>query len=202
MSGYLWRGADDIKKQVMKDKRELIAQKVGLERQMYQAETRRKRLIEELRRAARENNKSKVTTVGRSYQMLKKHQQQLDGHYQNVEKIDMQKDNVLATYNMMKTMVKTNKSMKCVDNSIDAKRLQRVMDEYEKSSVNLELKMETMNDTMDSVHDHGDFAQDADNVIDQIYDELQMDELAQFVTAPKVRNAQKPNATSETKIDT
>lgn len=202
MSGYLWGGSTDIKKQIMKDKRELISQKVGLEGQMYQAENRRKKLIEDLRRAAKENNKSRVTSIGRSYQMLKKHQQQLDGHYQNIEKIDMQKDNILSTYNMMKTMVKTNKSLKGVDNSVDMKRLQKVMDEYEKSSINLELKMETMNDTMDSVHDHGDFAQDADNVIDQIYDELQMDELAQFVTAPKSARARAANTTSETKIDT
>lgn len=201
MSGLLW-GGTDIKKQIMKDKRELITQKVGLERQIYQAETRRKRLIEELRRAARENNKGKVTTIGRSYQMLKKHQQHLDNHYQNVEKIDMQKDNVLATYNMMKTMVKTNKSMRGVDNTIDEKRLAKVMEEYEKSSLNMELKMETMNDTMDSVHDHSDFAQDADNIIDQIYDELQMDELAQFTTAPKGRSTKPPNTTRETKIDT
>lgn len=186
----------------MTEKRQLIGDQIAMNQKIYQGEKKKEKIIQNIRDAAKKGDRRKIEMLGRHYQLAQKHIEWLQNHSMNLEKQDMQKDTVLATYEMMKTQGKTIKNLKGVDNVVTGVKLQKMMDEYEKTSMNLELKMETMNNTMDTVFDHSDFAQDSDSIIGQIYDELHIEELAQFVTAPKDRRAQAANATSETKIDT
>lgn len=185
----------NIKDQIRNDKRGVNRAIYRIDKDVYQAERKRAEIIEQIKGAARLNQKHKVESLCRVYRTNGQQIKNYTNFKSSLEKQILQKDMALQTCCMMETMTDTNNSLKSVQNHMSMPQLEKMLLQYERTSLDIETKMESMNSTMDAVFDDPTSLDDASDIVAQIYDELNIEELANFVDAPR-RKKVKPVATS------
>merc|ERR1711918_72964 len=89
-----------------------------------------------------------------------------------------------ATQTMMKSMASATTAMQAVSVTMDPAQMQRDMMQFERQTAQLEMAQETMEDAIDSALGAESDEEEADAVVDAVFEELQIDMFSGVSAAP------------------
>lgn len=184
-----WLTKTTAEEQLRQDKWALMSGLRNLDQLLYRAERRRDTLIVDIKCAAKRRDKNKVASLCRSFrQNAMQIKQYNNGIFYN-NSLLTQKEVTQNTFQMMKTMTHTTSALKASNKQMSGPELDKMLKDYQRTSLMIQASEEKMNDALDVVFDDSEFVGDSDDLIEQVFDELGLEELDGLVDAPRRKNA-------------
>jgi hypothetical protein len=188
VTSFFIRAAKPLDVQLRGDLRAVAVARKELDQTLYVAEGELVGVEQEIRGAATKfNNKRKIIYLCKKYAMKLK---QIDAYQRRetyLEKLKFQIETIQSNVRMIKTMKRTSEMMTKMDLIHSMPKLEGMINEYEKASMQLNDYTDKMDMAMDGAVDETEFMDDSDNIIAFVMDKLGMKELEGFVDAPKGR---------------
>mmetsp|Transcript_6560 Transcript_6560/g.10376 ORF Transcript_6560/g.10376 Transcript_6560/m.10376 type:complete len:161 (+) Transcript_6560:614-1096(+) len=131
-------------------------------------------------------------TLGKQLVRNREHTQRMQVTKGHMKGIANQMTVAASQQTMIGAMANAGKVMGKVNESMDPAQMAKMMGEFEKQNEMMDTKQEMMDDALDGLFDDDEIEEEADNVTQQVLDELGLDLSAKLATpsaqAPGIKN--------------
>lgn len=186
MLSWLFGPKESVIQRVRRDKLAIATALKTLDQHIYIAERDQNKCVEDIKKAAASHNKRKIQFACKRYIFKSKEVNMIQQRQLSFEKARAQLTQIEANALLMQSMQKTSSTLSTVSGTgMNMTELNKIMTDYQKQSEQLNMFTERMDEAMDFAADDGEFEDDGDELIRMVMDQLHLQELEGFVTAPK-----------------
>jgi division protein CdvB (Snf7/Vps24/ESCRT-III family) len=155
---------------IRENKRDLDKEGRGMDRERQNLQMQEKKIQAEIKQAIKRGDEGTARLLAKQIVGIRKQEQRLLGMKGNMQAMGHKQTAMGATVTMTNAMKTSANVMGKMNKQLDNAEVMKVMQEFSKQNEMMGMKEEMMDDTIDSIFD--DDADEADEAVDQIYDEL------------------------------
>ncbi|GBF90675.1 hypothetical protein Rsub_03247 [Raphidocelis subcapitata] len=165
------------KRMLDKAMRELDRERMGLQ-------TQEKKLIAEIKKMAKEGQLDAVKVMAKSLIRNRHAVTKLHGLKSQLQAISLRIQTLKSTQAMADAMVGATKAMRVMNRRLNLPNMQKVLMEFERQNERMEMTSDMMGDAVDDAMEGEGEAEETDDLVSQVLDEIGINLGNQMVSAP------------------
>lgn len=156
-----------------------------LEREKNRLQRSETKIIADIRKAAREGQMGAARIMAKDLVRTRKHVEKMYRMKTQLQAVSLRIQTIKSQATMAEAMRGVTRAMVRMNRTINLPSLQRIMVEFQKQSEIMDIKEETIGDTMDDMFEDEDDEEAAtDDVVNQILDEIGINLGSELVSTP------------------
>ncbi|CAL8463875.1 g3410 [Coccomyxa elongata] len=193
-----------VKEQVRISQREITGGVRDLERELLSIDREEKKLIKEIKDAARTGNEKGARLLAKSLVRLRGQRTKVLASSAQLRGVRASIGTAAVTAKMGESMAKASEAMAAMGQTNDPAKVAQTMQQFQKENAKMEMGQEMMDDNLDGIFDDDDTEAETSDLMNQVLDEIGVDITAQMGSAPakKVAAPQKVSAAAQDEEDT
>jgi len=156
-----------------------------IERERKRLEQSEAKVIADIKKAAREGQMGAARIMAKDLVRTRQHVQKMYKMKTQLQAVALRIQTIKSQATMANAMRGVTRAMVRMNRAINLPSLQRIMVEFQKQSEMMDMKEETIGDTMDEMWSDDDEEAATDEVINQVLDEIGINLEGQLVAPPK-----------------
>ncbi|BDA48984.1 Charged multivesicular body protein 2b [Coccomyxa sp. Obi] len=192
-----------VKEQVRISQREITGGVRDLERELLSIDREEKKLIKEIKDAARTGNEKGARLLAKSLVRLRGQRTKVLASSAQLRGVRASIGTAAVTAKMGESMAKASEAMAAMGQTNDPAKIAQTMQQFQKENAKMEMGQEMMDDNLDGIFDDDDTEAETSDLMNQVLDEIGVDITAQMGSAPakKVAAPQKVSAAAQDEED-
>jgi len=165
-----------------------------IEREMRKLETSCKQITNETRKVATQGKMNEARMMARDLVRTRKHIERMYRMKTQLTAVNLRVQTIKSQNAMTEAMRGVTRAMLSMNRQINLPGLQQIMMEFERQSEFMDMKEESINDTMEEMYDDDNEEEETDDIINQVLDEIGINLNTQLVDTPggeKVESGEK-----------
>ncbi|XP_052243574.1 charged multivesicular body protein 2b-like isoform X2 [Dreissena polymorpha] len=173
-----------VEEQLRANDRVLKKTQRDLERDRNKLERDEKKLEMEIKKAAKEGNKQACTVLAKQLVNLRKQKARSYNTGSKIQAVGTQQKLMHSNMKMAGAMGTTTKTMQQMNKVMDPQKTAKMMQEFTKESMKMEMSEEMINDTLDDILTESGDEEEQDAIVNQVLDEIGIDITGKLLDAP------------------
>eukprot|EP00560_Eucampia_antarctica_P003528 CAMPEP_0197837594 /NCGR_PEP_ID=MMETSP1437-20131217/32622_1 /TAXON_ID=49252 ORGANISM="Eucampia antarctica, Strain CCMP1452" /NCGR_SAMPLE_ID=MMETSP1437 /ASSEMBLY_ACC=CAM_ASM_001096 /LENGTH=226 /DNA_ID=CAMNT_0043444751 /DNA_START=109 /DNA_END=789 /DNA_ORIENTATION=- len=166
-------GKEKPLKEVLRENKRMISRAVReLDRERTSLEREEKRLTIEIKKAAKQQQMTAVAIMAKDLVRTRAHVTKFIEMRSHLQSCGLKLQTVKSHQAMADAMKSTTKAMMKMNQAVDAPAINKMMKEFEKENMKSELMQEVMGDMMDDAMEQDGDAEEEDQIVSQVLDEI------------------------------
>lgn len=155
-----------------------------LDRERMALQNQEKKLIAEIKKTAKEGQMDAVKVMAKSLVRNRHAVTKLYGLKSQLQAVSLRVQTLKSTQAMADAMRGATRAMRVMNKRMNLPSIQNIMREFEKQNERMEMTSEVMGDAIDDAMEGEDEAEETDDLIGQVLDEIGISTTQQLVSAP------------------
>eukprot|EP00823_Brevimastigomonas_motovehiculus_P001142 TRINITY_DN11670_c0_g1_i1.p1 TRINITY_DN11670_c0_g1~~TRINITY_DN11670_c0_g1_i1.p1 ORF type:complete len:207 (-),score=59.00 TRINITY_DN11670_c0_g1_i1:443-1063(-) len=185
--GNLFAEEKSLKEIIREQKHTIDRALRGLERERASLERDEKKLIAEIKTAAKKNQMKPVRIMAKDLVRIRKFQTKFVNMTAQLRDVSLTMTSMSSTQALTDSMKKAARSMMALNRQMNLPALQKIMAEFSKQSEMMDMKQEMVSDSMEDALDDED-EKESEEVVNQVLDEIGIDLTSNLVDAPSEKS--------------
>jgi charged multivesicular body protein 2A len=165
-----------------------------LEREKNKLQQQEKKLVLDIKRTAKQGQMGAVRVMAKDLVRTRKHVEKMIKMKTQLQTVSLRLQTLKSQSAMAEAMRGVTKAMMTMNRQINLPAMQKIMMEFERQSEIMEMKEETIGDTMDDMMDDEDEETETDAIVNQVLDEIGISLTQELVDTPNTAVATKQAA--------
>jgi len=144
----------------------------ALDRDRASLQREEKKLINDIKKNAKENKIGPVKIMAKDLVRIRKHEEKFTNLTAQLRAISLQMTSMQSTQAISESMKKVTSAMIKLNKQVNLPQLQSIMREFAKQSEQLDMKQEMIGDSIDDVMDDGEDEKASEEIVNQVLDEI------------------------------
>ncbi|KAK9918465.1 hypothetical protein WJX75_004255 [Coccomyxa subellipsoidea] len=178
-----------VKEQVRASQREITGGVRDLDRELLGIDREEKKLIKEIKEAARNGNEKGARALAKSLVRLRGQRTKVLASSAQLRGVRASIGTAAVTAKMGESMAKANEVMAAMGKTNDPAKIAQTMQQFQKENAKMEMGQEMMDDSLDGIWDDEDTEAETSDLMNQVLDEIGVDITAQMGSAPAKKAA-------------
>ncbi|KAL7754405.1 Charged multivesicular body protein 2b [Sorochytrium milnesiophthora] len=175
------------KEALRKQKRELKGVERDLERDRLQLDRQEKHIELEIKKAARAGNDTLVKQYAKQLIQIRKQRQKSFGASAQISAIGNRAQTMHSTAAISSAMAGATKAMAKGNSQVSLEKLQKTMMNFEKQTMEMDMKEEMIGDTIDDVMGDEEDEEEGEDILNQVLDEIGVEVATQLPSAGRAK---------------
>ncbi|EPY37656.1 charged multivesicular body protein 2A [Angomonas deanei] len=147
-----------------------------LDRERSKLQTQEKKIMMDMKRAAKDNQVDSVRIMARDLVRTRKYARKMYHMRTQIQGVSLRIQTMSSTAELASSMKGVTKAMKSMNKQMNIPEMQKIMREFEKENEQMGMKEEMMNDAIDDVmDDEGEEEEETELEIQKVMDEAGLD---------------------------
>lgn len=174
-----------------------------MERELLSIDREEKKLIKEIKDAARTGNEKGARLLAKSLVRLRGQRTKVLASSAQLRGVRASIGTAAVTGKMGESMAKATEAMAAMGKTNDPAKIAETMQQFQKENAKMEMGQEMMDDNLDGIFDDDDTEAETSDLMNQVLDEIGVDITAQMGSAPakKIAAPQKVSAAAQDEED-
>ncbi|KAL0383634.1 UNVERIFIED_CONTAM: Vacuolar protein sorting-associated protein 23 [Sesamum calycinum] len=172
-------------------KREMANATRGIEKEIHTLQLEEKRLVAEIKRTAKTGNEAATKILARQLVRLRQQIANLQGSRAQMRGIATHTQAMSAQTSVAVGIKGAGKAMAVMNKQIAPAKQAKVIREFQKQSMQMDMTTEMMSDAIDDALDNDEAEDETEELTNQVLDEIGVDVASQLSSAPKGKIAGK-----------
>ncbi|KAG2377640.1 hypothetical protein C9374_009156 [Naegleria lovaniensis] len=170
-----------------------------MERERVKLQNQEKKLINDMRRMARQNQMDTVKIMAKDLVRTRKHVTKMHKMQAQLQAISLKLTTLNSTNEMTQAMKGMTKTMTRMNKQLNLPEMQKIMQEFMKQNEMMDMKEEMMNDMVDDVMEDDEAEGEEEELVTQVLDEIGLDMSGKMGKTPNSKLLEEENvgATAE-----
>jgi len=169
---YLFGKRKSVSELLRENKRMLDKAIRELDRERTSLQNQDKKLISEIKKAAKEGQMDAVKIMAKSLVRNRAAVTKLYGLKSQLQAVSLRLQTLKSTQAMSDAMKGATKAMGVMNKRMNLPALQKIMREFEMQNEKMEMTTETMGDAIDDAFEGNDEEEETENLVNQVLDEI------------------------------
>lgn len=182
-------GKKDIKEEVKAQNRVLRGAQRDIERDRATLEREKKKLEIEIKKMAKEGNKEACVILAKQLVQLRKQETRSIAASSQINGIKTQTQVMASNVKLGEAMKTTTENMAKMNKLNDPMKTAKIMSEFEKQNMKMNMTDEMINDTLDGVLEGSDDELQSDAIVNQVLDEIGIEISGKLINAPNANKS-------------
>jgi len=178
-----------VEQQLRDQDKEMRRNQRGLQRDRAGLEKEEKKLEAEIKKAAKMGNKDACKILAKQLVQLRNQKTRTYAAGAKMSSIQSQAKMMHTNQKMAQSMAKTTTTMSKINKQMDVQKIAKTMQNFEKENMKMEMSEEMMNDAMESAFAESGDEEEADNIMNQVLDEIGIEAIGSMSRAPAAASA-------------
>eukprot|EP01135_Chromosphaera_perkinsii_P008990 Nk52_evm8s1569 gene=Nk52_evmTU8s1569 len=180
-----WFKKETPEQTLRKSKREMTKTQRGMDRERANLERQEKQLEIDIKAAAKKGDNATAKVLAKQLIKVREQKNKTAVMKSRVAGISAQQQSMHSSHKMAQVMGNTAQAMHQVNKTMDVKKVQKNMMEFEKQNQHMEMTEEMMNDCLDGLDD-SDAEMESEDIMNQVLDEIGIEINTKMANAPSV----------------
>ncbi|XP_064628558.1 charged multivesicular body protein 2b-like [Lineus longissimus] len=176
-----------VQEQLKQNDREMRKTDRDLARDRNQLEKQEKQLQMDIKSAAKRGDQATARVLAKQLVNLRKQKNKSYCVGSKIKSINAQSKMMASNMKMADAMGKTTKTMQQMNKVMDPEKTMKVLQDFEKESMKMEMSEDMMNDTFDDLFEESGDEAEQDAIVNQVLDEIGLDISGRLADAPVAR---------------
>eukprot|EP01120_Amphizonella_sp_Union-15-10_P008338 TRINITY_DN2988_c0_g2_i1.p1 TRINITY_DN2988_c0_g2~~TRINITY_DN2988_c0_g2_i1.p1 ORF type:complete len:244 (-),score=65.17 TRINITY_DN2988_c0_g2_i1:85-765(-) len=178
-------GKKQTPRQVLREHQRTITRAMReLERERRRLEQSEKKVISEIRRVAKQGQMGAARIMAKDLVRTRKHIEKMYKMHTQLQTVNMRLQTINSQAAMAEAMRGVTRAMMRMNRQINLPAMQQIMMEFERQSEIMDMKEETIGETMDDMLEDDDEEEETETIINQVLDELDINMGQELVDTP------------------
>jgi len=155
-----------------------------LEREKNRLQRSEGKIISDIKKAAREGQMSAAKIMAKDLVRTRKHVEKMYRMKTQLQAVSLRIQTIKSQAAMADAMRGVTRAMVRMNRTVNLPSLQRIMIEFQKQSEIMDIKEETIGDTMDDMFDEDEEEADTDEIVNQVLDEIGINLGSELIDTP------------------
>jgi len=171
--------------EIIKEHQKMIRKSIReIEREMRKLETSCKQITNETRKVATQGKMNEARMMARDLVRTRKHIERMYRMKTQLTAVNLRVQTIKSQNAMTEAMRGVTRAMLSMNRQINLPGLQQIMMEFERQSEFMDMKEESINDTMEEMYEDDNEEEETDDIINQVLDEIGINLNTQLVDTP------------------
>jgi charged multivesicular body protein 2A len=182
------------KRMVDKSIRELEREKAGLEKQ-------EQKLIQDIKKAAKNEQMKAVQIMAKDLVRIRKNQTKFVNMVAQLRAVSLQMTEMKSTIALQESMRSATRAMMAMNRRLNLPALQKIMMEFQKQSEQMEMKQEVMSDAVEDALDDEEDEEEQEAVVSSVLDEIGISFNQDLADAPSKKKQQEEEDVQDKELE-
>jgi charged multivesicular body protein 2A len=171
--------------ELVRENQRLIQKSVReLDREKASLEAQEKRIIADIKKNAKNNQMNSVRILAKDLVRTRRYIEKFINMKAHLQAVNLRLQTMKSNQSIAQAMMGITKAMKTMNRRINLPSIQKIMMDFEKQNMTMELKEEMMNDSIDDALNEEGEEEETDEIVNKVLDEIGISMSEQLGSVP------------------